>query len=177
VKNDYICTYFVLSFMLSFLGCYHLCYHLMLSFFTVSKCYHFYVIIFPCTYFVLSFMLSFDVIIYCYHFPENVTHSKYNSTPWRIYKLVLFLYGNKYATKWNWCGLLRRVRTKLFSKQVFLDCYDPVYFKSCTDGYLKEIFKVSKRENYRPTDFRYFYSTQPLWLGDFRAIILFNFRG
>ncbi len=47
------------------LGCYHLCYHLMLSFFTVSKCYHFYVIIFPGTYFVLSF----DVIICCYHFP------------------------------------------------------------------------------------------------------------
>jgi hypothetical protein len=35
----------------------------MLSFFTDSKCYHFYVIIFPCTYFVLSFMLSFDVNI------------------------------------------------------------------------------------------------------------------
>jgi hypothetical protein len=32
----------------------------MLSFFTVSNCYHFYVKIFPCTYFVL-----FDVIIYC----------------------------------------------------------------------------------------------------------------
>jgi hypothetical protein len=32
----------------------------MLSFFTVSKCYYFYVIIFPGTYFVL-----FDVIIYC----------------------------------------------------------------------------------------------------------------
>ncbi len=69
VKNDNICTYFVLSFMLSFLGCYHLCYHLMLSYFTVSKFYHFYVIIFPCTYFVLSFLLSFDVTIYCYHFP------------------------------------------------------------------------------------------------------------
>jgi hypothetical protein len=69
VKNDNICTYFVLSFMLSFLGCYHLCYHLMLSFFMVSKWYHFYVIIFPGTYFVLSFMLSFDVNIYCYNFP------------------------------------------------------------------------------------------------------------
>ncbi len=94
MKNDNICTYFVLSFILSFLGCYHLCYHLMLSFFavsncyhfyviilcyhlsyhlmllffTVSKCYHFFVIIFPCTYFVLSFMLSYAVIIYCYHF-------------------------------------------------------------------------------------------------------------
>ncbi len=55
-------------FMLSCLGCHHLCYHFMLSFFTVSKCSHFYVIIFACTYFVLSFMLSFDVIIYCYHF-------------------------------------------------------------------------------------------------------------
>ena len=47
----------------------------------VSKCYHFYVIIFPSTCWALSFMLSFDVIIYCYHFPplflfpENVTHS------------------------------------------------------------------------------------------------------
>ncbi len=50
----------------------------ILSFFTVSNCYHFCVIIFPCTYFVLSFMLSFDVIIFhgqqmlsflCYHFP------------------------------------------------------------------------------------------------------------
>ncbi len=41
------CRYFVLSFMLSFLGWCHLCSHLMLSFFTVSKCYHFYVIIFP----------------------------------------------------------------------------------------------------------------------------------
>ncbi len=51
------------------LGCYHLCYHLMLSFLTVSKCYHFYVIIFPSTCWVLSFMLLFDVIIYCYHFP------------------------------------------------------------------------------------------------------------
>jgi hypothetical protein len=60
------------------LGCYHLCYHLMLKFFTISKCYRFYVIIFPCTYFVISFMLSFDVIIFhglqmlsflCYHFP------------------------------------------------------------------------------------------------------------
>ncbi len=44
----------------------------MLSFFTVSNCHHFYVIIFPWTYFVLSFMLSFlgryhFVIIYCYH--------------------------------------------------------------------------------------------------------------
>ncbi len=54
----------------------------MLSFFTVSNCYHFYVIIFPCTYFVLSFtlsvlgyyhlcyhmMLSFFTVIKCYNF-------------------------------------------------------------------------------------------------------------
>ncbi len=46
------------------LGRYHLCYHLMLSFLTVSKCYHFYVIIFPSTCWMLSFMLSFDVIIF-----------------------------------------------------------------------------------------------------------------
>jgi hypothetical protein len=63
---------FVFSFMLSFLGCYHLCYHLMLPFFRVSKCYHFYVIIFPCTYFVLSFMLSvmlsFFTVSKCYNF-------------------------------------------------------------------------------------------------------------
>ncbi len=75
MKNDNICTYFVLSLMSSFLGCYHLCFHLMLSFFTVSKWYHFYVIIFPCTYFVLLFMLSFDVIIYCYHFPPFFSFS------------------------------------------------------------------------------------------------------
>ncbi len=37
---------------------------LMLSFFTVSSCYHFYVIIFQCTYLVLSLMLSF---LGCYH--------------------------------------------------------------------------------------------------------------
>ncbi len=67
--------------MLSFLGCYHLRYHLMFSFFTVSKCYHFYVIIFPCTYFVLSFMLSFDVIIYCYHFPPFFFFLKMWHTP------------------------------------------------------------------------------------------------
>ncbi len=35
------------------------------SSFTVSNCYHFYVIIFPCTYFVLSFMLSF---LGCYNY-------------------------------------------------------------------------------------------------------------
>ncbi len=35
MKNDNICTYFVLSFMLSFLGCYHFCYHLMLSFIVI----------------------------------------------------------------------------------------------------------------------------------------------
>ncbi len=75
------CTYFVLSFLLSFLGCSHLCYLLMLSFFTVSKCYNFYVIIFPCTYFVLSFMLSFDVIIYCYHFPPFFFFLKTWHTP------------------------------------------------------------------------------------------------
>ncbi len=84
------CSYFVLSFMLYFLGCYHLRYHLMLSFLTVSKCYHFYVIIFPSTSWVLSFMLSFDVIIYCYHFPpfflfpENVTHSNQKSKIWEL---------------------------------------------------------------------------------------------
>ncbi len=81
VKNDNICTYFVLLFMLSFLRYYHLCYHLMFSFFTVSKCYHFYVIIFPCTYFVLSFMLSFDVIISCYHFPPFFFFLKTWHTP------------------------------------------------------------------------------------------------
>jgi hypothetical protein len=53
------CTYFVLSFMLSYLGCYHLC-HLMLSFFMVSRCYHFY---FPLNIFCVIFMLSFDVNI------------------------------------------------------------------------------------------------------------------
>jgi hypothetical protein len=71
-QNMYKCYHFSLSaiviiFMLSFslvhifcyhlcylLGCYHLCYHLMLSFFTVSKCYHFF--IFPGTYFVSSFL-------------------------------------------------------------------------------------------------------------------------
>jgi hypothetical protein len=51
------------------------------SFSTVSKYYHIYVIIFPFTYFVLSFILSFDVIIFhgqqmlsflCYHFPLNI---------------------------------------------------------------------------------------------------------
>ena len=31
----------MLSFSLVHILCYHLCYHLMLSFFTVSKCYHF----------------------------------------------------------------------------------------------------------------------------------------
>jgi hypothetical protein len=50
----------------------------MLSFFTVSNCYHFYVIIFTCTYFVFSFMLSFlgryhlmlqfFTVSKCYHF-------------------------------------------------------------------------------------------------------------
>ncbi len=41
----------------------------MLSLFTVSNCYHFYVDIFPCTYFVLSFMLSFLGCYHlCYHF-------------------------------------------------------------------------------------------------------------
>jgi hypothetical protein len=61
---------------------YHLCYHMMLSFFTVSKCHHFYVIIFP----LYIFCVIIYVIIWCYHlllsfppfflFPENVTHSK-----------------------------------------------------------------------------------------------------
>ncbi len=36
---------------------------------------------------------------------------------------------------------------------------------------------MHKRENYQPTDFRSFYITKPLWLGDFRALIFFNFRG
>ncbi len=100
------CTYFVLSFMLSFLGGYHLCYHLMLSFFTVSKCYHFYVIIFPCTYFVLSFMLSFDVIIYCYHFP-----------PFFFFLKTWHTRGNLYS----YC-----IRGNFFSykrKPIFISCY------------------------------------------------------
>ncbi len=85
------CTYFVLSYMLSFLGCYHLCYHLLLSFFTVSKCYHFPLYIF----FNIIYVIIY-VIIWCYHFllsfppfflfPENVTHS--NKTPF----LTLFYY-------------------------------------------------------------------------------------
>jgi hypothetical protein len=58
------CNLFMKVSKVSCLGCYHLCYHLMLSFFTVSKFFHFYVIIFPYTYFVLSFMLSF---LGCYH--------------------------------------------------------------------------------------------------------------
>jgi hypothetical protein len=38
VKNDNICTYFVLSFMLSFLGCYLLCYHAeMRKFLTICE--------------------------------------------------------------------------------------------------------------------------------------------
>ena len=50
----------------------------MLSFFTVSKCYNFYVIIYGIIFRLLSFMLSFDVVIFhgqqmlsflCYHFP------------------------------------------------------------------------------------------------------------
>jgi hypothetical protein len=59
-QNMYKCYHFSQSaiVMLSFSIVHILCYHLMLSFFTVSKCYHFYVIIFPCTYFVLSL---------CYH--------------------------------------------------------------------------------------------------------------
>ncbi len=68
----------MLSFSLVHNFFYHLCYHLMLSFFTFSKCYHFYVIIYGIIFRVLSFMLSFDVIIFhgqqvlsflCYHFP------------------------------------------------------------------------------------------------------------
>ena len=77
--------------------CYHLCYHLMLSFFTVSKWYHFYVIIFPCTYIVLSFMLSFgviiyfmlsfnviifDVIIWCYHLVLSFGYYLFNFIIW-----------------------------------------------------------------------------------------------
>ncbi len=62
----------MLSFSLVHILCYHFCYHLMLSFFTVSKCYHFYVIIYGIIFRVLSFMLSFDVIIFkvskCYNF-------------------------------------------------------------------------------------------------------------
>ena len=68
VKNDNICTYFVLSCMLLFLGCYHFCYHLILSFLTICKCYHFYLIIW-CYHLLLSFPPFFL-------FPENVTHSK-----------------------------------------------------------------------------------------------------
>ncbi len=107
MKKDNIWTYFVLSFLLSFFGCYHLCYHLMLSFITVSKCYHFYVIIFPCTYFVLSFMLSFDVIIYCYLSPPFFFFLKtWHTRKWRkflrIYKKSL---SAKYCIKktiwWN----------------------------------------------------------------------------
>ncbi len=76
----------MLSFSLVHILCYHSSYHLMLSFFTVSKCYHFNVIIFPCTYFVLSFTLSFDVIIYCYHFPPFFFFLKTWHTP-QIYIL------------------------------------------------------------------------------------------
>ncbi len=74
MKNDNICTYFVLSFMLSFdviifQG------KQMLSF----LCYHFPLYI---------FCVIINVIIWCYHlllsfppfflFPENVTHSPFN---------------------------------------------------------------------------------------------------
>ncbi len=53
----------------------------MLSFFTVRKCYHFCVIIFPCSCWVLSFMLSFYVILFCYHFPPFLFFLKTWHTP------------------------------------------------------------------------------------------------
>ena len=81
IQSHWSLPFMVLSFSLVHILCYHLCYHLMLSFFTVSKCYHFYVIIFPCTYFVLSFVLSFDVIVFCYHFPPFFFFLKTWHTP------------------------------------------------------------------------------------------------
>jgi len=88
-----LCYYLCYRFMLSFLGCYHLCYHFMLSFFTVSKCYHFYVII-SCYHFlrsanVIIFMLSFSLVhILCHHF---------------FYPLLLsFIYHRNENICWLW---------------------------------------------------------------------------
>jgi hypothetical protein len=71
----YVLIVGVLSFMLSF----------DVIIFTVSKCYHFYVIIFSSTYFVLSFMLSFIVII-----PPLFSFS------WKRDTLIVFPHGLGY---------------------------------------------------------------------------------
>ncbi len=120
--------YFVLSFMLSFLGCYHLCYHLMLSVFTVSKCYHFYVNIFPCTHFVLSFMLSFDVIIYCYHFPPF-------SFSWKRYTLQVRAY---WVQTWVHCLIsldlsldFKKLNFFMFFNTTSTILSHPLSFSSC----------------------------------------------
>ncbi len=63
----------------------------------VSKCYHFYVIIFPSTCWVLSFMLSFDVIIYCYHFPPFFFFLK----TWHTLSIAVDLPSWKSSSQWE----------------------------------------------------------------------------
>ncbi len=81
------CNLFIKVSKVSCLGCYHLCYHLMLSFFTVSKFFHFYVIIFPCTYFVLSFMLSF---LGCYHLCYHLMLSFFTVSKCYLFYVIIF---------------------------------------------------------------------------------------
>ncbi len=69
-------------------------------------------------------------------------------------------------TKENAFRKYMHTNTKTFTFETFERLYSTLLYVSIND-----CLKVPKWENFHLTDFFYFYTIKPLWVGDFRAKI------